>query len=162
MFALKESELRVILFMLMVLGARAAIADERVPADPWEVVHTARDFGTADVGKDALKDWAILGEIDKRPYEIVFHDCYLGRDCSVALFRMSLYRDAWEDDGPDEDIAIDWNREKLFGRAFVDDDNRLVLEMPVNMKGGLPPPLLQSTFDWWREISEEFTDAAGF
>ena len=148
-----------LLTLLVPLSAPMADSGRIVPADPWEIIHIAREFGTAEVGRDGMREPKITGKIGEIAYEIGFYGCYLGRDCTSVLFQARLAREDWE---PDSEEIADWNREKLFGRAWVDGDSQAVLDHPVAMAGGLPAKSLESTFLAWQLSLDEFVDYVDF
>ncbi|MEZ5722580.1 MAG: YbjN domain-containing protein [Paracoccaceae bacterium] len=56
-----------------------------------------------------------------------------------------------------------WNAEKRFGKAFLDDEGDLVIEMNVNLWSGVSENNPQrDTFDWWRVVIESFEEYIGF
>ena len=126
-----------------------------VPADPWQVIHIAREFGPAEVGRDGMREPRITGKIGDLSYQIGFYGCYLGRDCTSVLFQARLVRADWR---PDRDDIDDWNREKLFGRAWLDGDSQAVLDHPVAMSAGLPAKSLEGTFQAWQVSLAEFAN----
>ena len=152
------------------LAATSALAEDIVPADPWEVIHTAREFGEAEVGKDALQDPVILGtyqadeDMPKIGYQIGFYDCDLGRACRILLFRAQLNDKAWKKMPPNPAIFDLWNRRKLVGRAYWDPQSGAVLEHAVAMSDGLPKKTLESVFQMWTGAVidySEFLDETG-
>lgn len=146
----------VVLFMSQTSGADSV---RLVPPDPWEVIHTARDHGPAEVGRDAMRDPLISGEVAGQPYELVFYDCWLGRECTTVLFQARLKREEWTPEAEDIDA---WNREKLFGRAWIEDDSTAVLDHAVAMHGGLPKEVLDAAFAAWGVALQEYVEAVDF
>ena len=153
--------LRTMVFLMIAGFASSGDANELIGAEPWEIIHIAREFGAADVTRDALKEPMIVGVMDDVSYSMVFHGCYLGRDCSVILFKTRLKRDDWTKSPPPLEFYRAWNRQKLFGRAYRDDDGAAVLEHPVNMTGGVAKETLRDMFKRWRDISREFSNYLG-
>lgn len=147
-----------------IVGSVHAKATEKalIFADPWEIIHIARAHGSAEVTRDTFRDPVIAGKLDEFPYRIDFYDCYLGRKCSVILFKLDLSKTEWEEDPPERSDIDDWNREKLFGRAYLDDKNRAVLEHPVVLDAGMPRENLDAAFRRWRDAIEEFADFLDF
>ncbi len=141
------------------LLAVPAGAVDMIFADPWEVIHLAREHGGADVGRDAFQDPEIRGELDGRPYSISFYGCSLARDCTSVVFRLQLRREGWK---PDKTAISRWNREKLFGRAYIGDDGGAVIDMPVNLVAGVAIPTLRDSFERWSEIVDEFAEHVDF
>jgi hypothetical protein len=59
-------------------------------------------------------------------------------------------------------MMADWNREKRFGKAYLDQDGDATVEMNVNLHGGVSLANLEATIDWWRLILDEFADEFDF
>ncbi|MFK7944989.1 MAG: YbjN domain-containing protein [Paracoccaceae bacterium] len=135
-------------------SAYAVKADEAlVPPEPWEIVHTARAFGPAEVGRDSLRDPTIEGAIDGTPYRISFYGCWLGRKCETILFQAEFENEDWSPDLGDLDA---WNAKALFGRAWLREDGRVALDHAVAMADGLPRASLDATFEAWRMALAEY------
>ena len=150
------------LVLILALSPERGGAAELIHADPWEIIHIAREFGPAEVGRDAMKDPQIEGTVDGRPYRVGFYGCDLGRDCDRILFEARFARKQWEDDPPRAKLFAEWNGEKLFGRAWLDDENRAVLDYPVTLVGGVPKDNLRDAFARWRVALEEYADHLDF
>lgn len=150
------------LTLLVALPARWGGAAELIHADPWEIIHVAREFGDAEVGRDAMKDPQIRGTTAGLAYRVNFYGCSLGRDCDRILFEARLERKEWEDDPPRAKVFAQWNADKLFGRAWLDDENRAVLDHPVTLVGGVPKENLRDAFERWQAALEEYADHLDF
>lgn len=138
---------------LIMLGVVVPAKAELVPPDPWEVIHAARAHGQADVGRDAMKDPEITGLAAGQPYRIGFYGCHLGRDCTSLLFQARFQIPKAK-----AKLLAAWNTQKLFGRAWLDDNGHAVLDHPVAMNGGLPKETLAATFSAWQKAVMEFRD----
>lgn len=138
---------------LIMLSPVVPAKADLVPPDPWEVIHIARAEGDARVGRDGMRDPEITGKTDGQPYRIAFYGCHLGRGCKSLLFeaRFSI-------PGKKARLLADWNTQKLFGRAWLDDDGLAVLDHPVAMTGGMPKETLAATFAAWRLALTEFQE----
>ncbi len=147
---------------LFALPAGLPEAADLVYADPWEIIHIAREFGPAEVGSDSLKDPQIDGTLDGLPYRVDFYGCWLGRGCDRILFEVRLSRKEWDDKPPKPKLFARWNRDKVFGRAWLDDENRAVLDYPVTLVGGVPKENLRDAFARWRLALEEYADLLDF
>lgn len=141
-----------------------AIAQSRpeVPADPWEVIHIARESGPAQVGRDKLRDPVITAASDGVEYDISFYGCSLGRDCETILFRAKLLNREWEGEHPEVAMIDDWNAEKLFGRAILSDSGHAILEHPVAMGPGMSRDAMRASFKAWLNALGEFADHVDF
>ena len=127
-----------------------------MPPDPWEVIHIAREFGPAEAARDGMEDPQIRGTVDGMHYRVTFYGCRLGRDCDTILFDARFSRKEWQDEPPDAQRLARWNAEKLFGRAWLDDENRVVLDHPVALAGGVPKATLRATFERWKAALAEY------
>ena len=145
--------------LILVSGPARSEPVRLVPPDAWEVIHTARAFGPAEVGQDAMKDPLITGTIDGLAYEIAFYGCWLGRKCESVLFHAQLARKDWK---PQAKLLKEWNREKLVGRAWIDDKTTAVLDHAVAMGPGLPEETLKLVFASWRTALAEYAEHLDF
>lgn len=129
-----------------------------MPADPWQLIHVARMLGSADVTRDALGDQMILAQMTldtgDLPFEITFYDCHLGRDCSAALLTVRFPAHSGESKPLQRQTAM-WNREKLIGRAWLEAENRLVLDHSIVFGDGLPKQSVEATMIAWRRAIRE-------
>ncbi len=77
-----------------------------------------------------------------------------------------MFSAGWEgDDRPDDltdAMMADWNREKRFGKAYLDGDGNATVDMSVNLHGGVTRANLDDTIDWWRLVLVEFDDYFDF
>ena len=90
-------------------------------------------------------------------FAIVFFGCEKtgavpNRYCSDVEF-MPIFR---LDDRPPLVKLNQWNTEQAFGKAYMTDDGRVVLEMPVNLAGGVSTGFLNSSLEWWSSILVAF------
>lgn len=138
-----------------------ALAGDLVPPDPWQVIHVAREFGPAEVGRDGMGDPQISGTIDGLPYNVTFYGCSLGRDCDTILFDARFSRNEPGDGSADAKFIDGWNGVKLFGRAWVDGEGRLVLDHPVALGPGVPKETLHATFERWKTALSEYAGRLG-
>lgn len=127
-----------------------------MPPDPWEVIHVAREFGPAEVARDGMEDPQIRGTIDGMHYRVTFYGCRLGRDCDTILFDARFSRNGWQEEWAAAQRLARWNAEKLFGRAWLDGENRAVLDHPVALADGVPKATLRATFGRWKTALAEY------
>lgn len=147
-------------FCSMIAVHAPVSADELlVPPDPWQIVHIAREFGTADVRRDGMRDPLIEAEVEGVPYRISFYGCWLGRECKTILFSADLGRAEWT---PEDGELASWNAKALFGRAWLREDGRAALDHPLAMADGLPQDSLRATFDAWRIALSGYRDFLDF
>ncbi len=136
------------------LTAPAAVAEETIDATgPARILAVVQGYGEAALTTDNLGDPLIEGRIDEKDYRLFFYDCSEGRDCKTLTFEAG-----WEGDDLTDEMMADWNREKRFGKAYLDEDGRATVEMNVNLHGGVTRANLDDTIDWWRLVLSEFAD----
>lgn len=114
-------------------------------SDPQKLAELVRGYGSATLDVDAVGDPKINGRIEGTAFSIYFFGCEENRNCDTVLFKA-----IWTKTGASESDLNAWNREKLFGRAYVDEDGDSVLEMAVNLKFGVTVENFDDTVDWWR------------
>lgn len=148
--------------------AGLASADTLVPPDPWKLIHAVRTLGPADVGRDDFRDPRITGDLegpDGAPlglvYHVTFYGCEMGRDCTSVLLTLRLADPRWQTRPPARALAA-WNRTKLVGRAWLDDDGRAVLDHAVVIGRGLPAATLNATLSAWATAMREFAEHVDF
>ena len=146
-----------------------ALSDALVPPDPWQVIHAVRKLGPADVGRDAFRDPEITANLNgsdgaplNLPYRLTFHGCDLGRDCKSILLSVRLEQARWQKRPPKQALLADWNAQKLLGRAWMDDRNRVILDHAVIMGQGMAPGALSATLKAWALAMLEFAEHVDF
>jgi len=146
------------LTVVVTLVASASRADETIDAtDPHRVLVVIQNFHEAALGTDNLGDPKIEGRIEGKEYLLSAYDCSRGRQCKSLTFSAN-----WAGDGFTDAMMADWNREKRFGKAYLDQDGRATVEMSVNLDGGVSRANLESTIDWWRLVLVKFTNNFDF
>ncbi|MFV3074582.1 YbjN domain-containing protein [Niveispirillum fermenti] len=120
-------------------------------ANPQAIYEVARGFGAAEMGKDSTGDPKITGMIEGRKYNIIFSSCKNNKDCKVIQFWA-----AWSASNVTQSQMNEWNKGRVFGKAYLDSDNDPNLELTVNLKGGVTKENLEDTFDWWRVALKSF------
>jgi hypothetical protein len=130
----------------------AAGAEETLDAtDPERILALAHGYGEAALTTDNLGDPLIEGRIGEKDYDLFFYGCDEGRDCTSLTFSAT-----WEAGDLTDEKMADWNREKRFGKAYLDQDGNATVEMSVNLHGGVTHANFDNTIDWWRLVLAEF------
>lgn len=135
-------------------GAEAEPAALIDGTDPAAVLNAVRAFGGAELAADNQGDPMIRAEIGPYRYAVFFYGCTEGKDCSSILFRASFSAE-----GLSAADMSEWNRTKRFGNGYLDEDGDPVLEMDVNLYGGVSPTNMHDNVDWWRVVIEDFAAA---
>ncbi|HEY0623687.1 YbjN domain-containing protein [Sphingomonas sp.] len=85
-------------------------------------------------------------------FGIYFYNCEKGKNCQSVQFYAGFQK-------PKMDLARAnaWNRDKRFGRAYIDKDGDAALEMDVNVEpGGMPRELFADSLNIWSDLIGEF------
>jgi hypothetical protein len=139
-------------------GAAGAGAEETIDAtDPARILAVAQDYGEAALTTDNLGDPLIEGRIGEKDYNLFFYGCDEGRECKSLTFAAT-----WESDDLTDEKMTGWNREKRFGKAYLDQDGNATVEISVNLHGGVTHANFDDTIDWWRLVRAEFADYFDF
>ena len=135
-------------------GAAGAGAEETIDATaPARILALVQGYGEATLGTDNLGDPLIEGRIGEKDYELFFYDCKENRDCKSLTFSAT-----WETEDLTDAMMAGWNRQKRFGKAYLDQDGNANVEMSVNLHGGVTRANLDDTIDWWRLVLAGFAD----
>jgi hypothetical protein len=120
-------------------------------AEPDKIFEIAKSFGNASLDKDEAGNPMIIGRVDDTKYGLYFYGCRGGQNCTYIQFNA-----AWSGNHrANPDRINEWHRSSRYGKAFLDDKTP-VLQMSVNLDGGVTRKNLEDTFDWWAKILPEF------
>lgn len=101
---------------------------------------------------DKYGDPRFESRISRTTTRVLFYGCKNGQNCKYIMFSAG-----WNlDDGIAGDVINEWNREKVWGKAHLDEENDPFLELVVNMDGGVTAENFLDTVDWWRITLEKF------
>jgi hypothetical protein len=112
------------------------------------------------LGADKDGNPEIDGTVDGWRYTVFFYGCdkaQVKRCASIEVFsgfRMNT--------PPTLERLNEWNRERRFGTAFVEENGIVRVRLSVNVRGGLTEANLLAWFEWYRRVLKEFTDHIGF
>jgi len=121
--------------------------------DVDRVLTIARSYGPADRRIDDYDNspW-IRAEIDGIVYTISFLNCQDGQNCSSVQFRAW-----WTSEGAHTIEQMNqWNRERRFSAAYLDNSGNATIEFDVNLAGGVTAVNFDDTVQWWRAVLREF------
>jgi hypothetical protein len=149
-----------LLFLLLVLAsaARPALAQTYTTISPNELAKVLKESGyvpevQAESGSASQR---IRIRVEGVITIVHFYNCEAG---SCRSFQYWAY---WSTDRKADIETINtWNCDHRFGRAYLDKDRDAVLEMDVNLRGGVALDHIRESVDTWRSIATDFRRAIG-
>lgn len=140
-----------------VMIASASVASADITAKNANVVMKAmQSFGlVATMGEDSQGDPKISSRISDTKYSVYFYGCEDNDNCNSILIKAGYDLN----NGISASKVNEWNREKRFAKAYIDDDGDPFLEMDVNLDyDGVGEKNFEDTLDWWRISVEDFEE----
>lgn len=142
---------------ILAAGLPAVAAARPLPeggVTPQEVVEALQGKGyRAQLTKDGAGDPMIESGLDGSNFRVVFYTCEKGRCASIQF--------VWALDMPEgttlEKINT-WNRDKRFGRAYLDDEMDPFVEMDVDLERGGTTEAIANNLDTWASVLPAFKD----
>ena len=122
-----------------------------------EIANVARGYGSVTMDKASNGDPMISGKIEGVSYYLFFRNCTDNANCEDLNFYAGFL-----DNKQTMDAINAWNRDKRFGKAYLDSDLDAVIEFDVNVEYGISDKNLDSTFSVWSLILKQFADYIGF
>src|SRR5215217_3012102 len=86
-------------------------------ADTADILNAARGYGSASLTTQSNGDPQISGKIDGVTYQVFFRNCTNNTDCEDLNFYVGYL-----DLKPTLEVINDWNFNKRFSRAYLDQD----------------------------------------
>ena len=121
-----------------------------------EILNLAKGYGSATLGSQSNGDPKISGRIDGIPYQLYFMNCTDNANCEDVNFYSGFL-----DNKPDLETINAWNRDKRFGKAYLDSDLDAVIEWDVNLEYGLTSENMDAAFSLWWLILDQYTTYIG-
>lgn len=136
--------------------AQAQIADNITASDENTILQAMQDFGlVATMGKDGQGDPKISSRVSSSKFEVYFYGCTENTQCKSLLFRAGY--DLKQ--GISAEKVNEWNQQKRFTKAYINDDGDPRIEMDVNLDfDGVGAKNFEDTLDWWRLLIEGFEE----
>ncbi len=147
---------------LMILGSFAIFIGSAAQAgnisakEPDKVLAAMQEYGFAStLSTDSDGDPMISSKVSKSDFFVIFYGCEENKDCKSIMFRAG-----YDLTNPISALKVnEWNRDKRFGKAYIDDQGDPFLEFEVNMfADGVGEENFQDTLDWWRLVVEGFEE----
>jgi hypothetical protein len=138
--------------------ATSSMADSNLvdATDPDRILEIARGYGSANL--DTFTDGTpmIIGRIDGNRYNVFFYGCDENKEnCRSIQFYIG-----WTDADLSLAALNEWNKTKRWFQAYQDDEGDSIIEMDVNLFGGVSFSNIDDVFDWWRIGITQFRDFA--
>jgi hypothetical protein len=118
---------------------------------PKSILSIAKGFGSAKLTKDSEGDPKIEGRMDGVKYSILFYGCENNKACTNIQFGA-----AWADVELSFEAVNEYNKNKRFGKVYLDDDGDPNFEMDVNIDLGVTDDNFEDTFEWWQVVLDGF------
>lgn len=151
----RNLSLSVALLSALSLNASPLSAQSIDASNPFDLMQLIRAEGyKAELSQDSDGDPMLKGRISDTNWSMFFFGCEENRNCDIVKFSAGYDLQ----NGVSAAKVNEWNRSKLFGQAFVDEEGDPFIEMTVNLDGGVSEENFADTFDWWRIVVEGFEE----
>ncbi|WP_233902007.1 YbjN domain-containing protein [Paracoccus denitrificans] len=129
-------------------------AQAQVMGDPEVIRLMMMDFGLpTKLTTDAAGDPLIESRIDGTSFQVYFYQCE--KTCAAIQFSAGFDLD----DSMSESMANRWNREKRFGKVWLDETGDPFIEMDIGVAGdGIGRKNFDDALDTWRIVLSDFRD----
>ena len=148
----------------MLVGAAFALAmsataqaKDLTAANVDEILNAARGYGAATLTTQSNGDPQITGKTDGITYQIYFRNCTDNKNCEDLNFYLGFL-----DLKPKMEVINDWNLNKRFSRAYLDQDQDACVEMDLDMVKGVSAEYLDSQVGLWTLVVQQFAEHFGF
>jgi hypothetical protein len=128
--------------------------------DPGSLVRALQKEGfAAKLDKDKVGDPMITSGVSGTTFYIYFYNCTDHRNCATVTFRSGYDLKA----SPGLEKINEWNRDKRFGRAYLDKEDDPILEMDLDLDdGGMSQALFIDNLQFWTSVLGAFEKAIGY
>lgn len=121
-----------------------------------DILALAQGYGEATLETQDNGQPRIAGQVDGVPYQVFFLNCGSGL-CEDLNFYAGFGGIK-----PAMDSMNAWNRDKRFGRAYLDSDLDAVIEYDINLEYGVARENLNAAFGVWSLVLAQFADYVGY
>ena len=126
-------------------------------ADTAEILNAARGYGAASLTTQSNGDPQITGKIEGITYQVYFRNCTNNEDCEDLNFYLGFL-----DLKPTLEVINDWNLNKRFSRAYLDQDKDACIEMDIDLVNGVSAEYLDAQFELWNMVLTQFAEHVGY
>jgi hypothetical protein len=142
----------------MLLGTVVTAQAQTVDgSQPDEILNIARGYGSATMETQTNGDPKISGKIEGVTYQVFFMNCTNNTNCEDLNFYAGFL-----DNKQTLEVINAWNRDKRFGKAYLDADLDAVVEYDVNLERGVTRENLDAAFNLWTLILDQYTTYIGY
>ena len=154
---MKHTCLSAVLALPVVLGLSAPVLAENIDGSAIDdILALAQGYGEASLTTQANGQPRIAGKVGDVPYQVFFLNCDSG-----ACEDLNFYA-GFGGIKPTMDSMNAWNRDKRFGRAYLDGDLDAVIEYDINLEYGVERENLNAAFGVWSLVLGEFAGYVGY
>jgi hypothetical protein len=126
-------------------------------AEVDEILNIARGYGSASLETQSNGDPRITGKVEGVTYQVYFMNCTNNTNCEDLNFYAGFL-----DNKQTLEVINAWNRDKRFGKAYLDADLDAVVEYDVNLERGVTRENLDAAFNLWTLILDQYTTYIGY
>jgi hypothetical protein len=153
----KHTCLSAALVVPLVLGLTAPALAETIDGSAIDdILALAKGYGEASLAAQGNGQPRIAGKVGEVPYQVFFLNCD-GGSCEDLNFYAGFGGIK-----PTMDSMNAWNRDKRFGRAYLDGDLDAVIEYDINLEYGVERDNLNAAFGVWSLVLGEFAGYVGY
>jgi hypothetical protein len=125
-------------------------------ADVDEILKIARSYGSATLGSQTGGDPEITGQIEGVDYKLSFMNCTDNANCEDLNFGA-----VFPGNKQTLEVINAWNRDRRFGRAYVDASLDAAVEFDVNLEFGVTRDNMDAALSLWSLILDQYTTYIG-
>lgn len=132
----------------------ADVTENIMAGNPEQIAAVLQKFGyRAELTKDDQGDPKIKSAAGGANFTIYFYGCDKNVDCTSIQLSSGFDLDS----GTTLEVVNDWNANKRFGKAYMDDEKDPYVEMDIEMEGaGIPEETFRKTLEEWDNIVADF------
>jgi hypothetical protein len=122
-----------------------------------EILNIARGYGSGTLETQGNGNPRIEGRMDGILYHVYFMNCNDNHtDCEDIYFYAGFL-----DNKQTMEAINAWNRDRRFGRAYLDTDLDAVIEYDMNLEYGISRQNLDAGFSIWKNTLAAFVEYTG-
>lgn len=135
-------------------------APAQVLADPDTVQTMLETYGLkVKRGTDQAGGAMLSSRIEGTNFDVLFYGCQPQGSCDSIQFSTSFDLP----NGLDAAQVNGWNRDRRYGKAYLDDQGDPILEYDINLDAdGVGPKNFDSSIEIWRAVMADFRQYIGW